>query len=60
MTKQIEMLTVAATAQRAGVSEFAVRRWVREGSLKAVRVGRKYLMSWLNVEKFLIGGGDNA
>jgi excisionase family DNA binding protein len=51
----MEMLTVAETARRAGVSEFAVRGWVRSGEIHHVRTGRKILISWKSVVIFLGG-----
>ena|GEM_PF-5223000 len=49
MIKQIEMITVAETAARTGASEFAVRGWVRDGSVKSVKSGRKILINWESV-----------
>jgi excisionase family DNA binding protein len=54
--KQLEMLTVAETASRANVSEFAVRGWVRDKKIHSVQSGRKILISWSSAEKFLTGG----
>jgi excisionase family DNA binding protein len=56
----LEMLTVAETAKRAKVSEFAVRGWCRNGDIHHVKAGRKILISWVSVVKFLSGESAGA
>lgn len=41
----VKMLTIAETATNFGVSQYAVRKWVNEGELPAVRIGKKYLLN---------------
>lgn len=47
-----EMLTIDQTAERSGLSAYAVRKLARssEGRAFTVRVGTKYLINW---EKFV-------
>lgn len=49
------MLKVKEAAARAGVPEGAVRRWIREGSIHAVRSGKRYYVAWKSVIDFLNG-----
>ena len=49
------MLSVLETALRAGVPECAVRRWIADGQICAVRSGKRFWVQWASVEKF-IGG----
>lgn len=51
-----EMLTVRETAARAGVAVYAVRRWIKDGTIHAVQSGNKFYVSWGSVQQFLIGG----
>ena len=44
-------LTVRETAEMLGLKEPTVRKWVREGRLKAVKLGRAWVIDF---EKFLI------
>ena len=50
-------------AQRRGmpVSEYTLRRAIRSGAIPCRIVGRKYLIAWPNVERWLFcaDGGDN-
>ncbi|MCD8356116.1 MAG: helix-turn-helix domain-containing protein [Clostridia bacterium] len=61
-----QMLTVAETVNRAklsgmGVSEYTLRRAIRSGAIPCRKVGRKYLLYWPNVERWLmcVDGQDN-
>lgn len=55
------MLTVRATAERAGVPEHAVRRWIAEGKIHKVTSGNRFYVSWASVVRFLEGSaGDEA
>lgn len=49
------MLSIRETAARAGVAVNAVRRWVADGSVHAVRSGSKFYVSWASVVRFLSG-----
>lgn len=49
------MLTIRETAARAGVSEYAVRRWVADGQIHHVRSGNKIYVSWASMVRFLTG-----
>lgn len=44
------------------VSEYALRRWVRTGAIPARRVGKKYLVSYSRLVRFLSceDGQDNT
>ncbi len=37
------------------IAENAMRRWVADGTLHAVRTGRKYLLYWPNVVELVCG-----
>lgn len=53
-----EMKTISATAEKyreSGVSERAVRRWVKEEAFPVVRVGVKVLINQSVFEQFLRG-----
>ena len=43
-----EMLTIAKTAERSGLSEYAVRKLARsrQGRSFTVKLGTKYLINW--------------
>lgn len=44
------------------VSEYALRRWVRSGAIPARKIGKKYLVSYSKVVRYLSceDGQDNA
>lgn len=44
------------------VSEYALRRWVRTGAIPARKIGKKYLVSYSKVVRYLSceDGQDNA
>ena len=48
----MDYLTVAQAAERLGTSAQMVRRWIRDGSLDAERVGRMYLLRPGSVQRF--------
>ena len=52
------MLSISETAEWAGVAVHAVRRWVADGSVHAVRSGNRFYVSWASVAAFLNGGED--
>jgi excisionase family DNA binding protein len=35
-----------------------VRKYIREGKIKSIKVGKRYLVSVENLDKFLSGEGD--
>ena len=54
------MATINQTLRRAkeeglGISETALRRWVKEGQIHAVFAGKKALIYWPTLMKFLCG-----
>lgn len=49
------MLKVKDAAARAGVPVYALRKWIDEGSIHAVRSGRRYYVAWKSVVDFLNG-----
>lgn len=65
MEKQV--LTISETVSRAKlegfpISEYTLRRALRSGSIPCRTVGRKYLIAWQNVKRWLLceDGQDNA
>lgn len=52
------MRTIPQTAKIAGISEYTLREWVKEGKLTHVKAGRKTL---INLDKFyeFLGGAAN-
>lgn len=48
-------LTVAQTAQMLGISRWLVQQAVRDGSLPAVRLGRRILIPRIRLEAWLDG-----
>ena len=49
------MLTIIETAKRANVSEYAVRRWIREKKIVYVTSGKRFYVNWGSVVRFLSG-----
>jgi len=49
------VLSVKETAERAGVPVSFIRRLIADGSVHAVRSGKKYFVGWASVERFLAG-----
>jgi len=52
-SKPSEYLSLRDAAVRAGVSAATVRRWVRDGKVPCVRVGRIARVKWCDVEAAL-------
>lgn len=46
-------MTVQEVAERLKVSENTVRRWIREGELKALKAGKSYRITEEQLQKFL-------
>lgn len=52
------MLTVPEVARRAGRNPETVRRWIREGKLRADKVGTQHVVAEEDLEAFLEESGD--
>lgn len=50
------MRCIKAAAHELNISEYALRRWVKQGLVPAVYTGRKALVNLDNVADFLRGG----
>ena len=50
-----EFLSIMDVAKRLQLSDETVRRWVREGRLASVRVGRQFRIYPHEVDRFLAG-----
>lgn len=62
-TRVPELLTVKETAKRLGLSEYAVRQLVHNGSAVTIRPGGDHGPYYINLDKlvaYLNGGGDNG
>lgn len=61
-TRIPELLTVKQTAQRFGLSTYAVRQLIRSGKIVFIRPGGQHGPIYINSDKFLEylnGGGDS-
>ena len=61
MSQYTDVATINQTVARAkheglGIPETALRRWVHDGSVPAVYVGKKALIYWPALIAFLAGG----
>ena len=56
-----ELLTVKETAKRLGLSEYAVRQLVHNGSAVTIRPGGDHGPYYINLDKlvFFLNGGEN-
>ena len=45
--------SVEEAAELLGVSKWSVRSWIREGKLRAVRLGRRVLVEEAELERFI-------
>jgi len=52
--------TTNETAEMLHVHRQTVMRWIKEGKIKAYKIGRKYLISVEEIEKQLNGGELNG
>ena len=52
------MLTISETAKRANMSEYGVRRLVKQGKITHIKMGVKYLINWERFVQFLNKGVD--
>jgi excisionase family DNA binding protein len=51
-----QLLTVKDAAQRLACSEAAIRKWIAQGRLRAVRVGRLVRVRPADLERMVEGG----
>lgn len=57
----VEMLTVTHAAKHAGYSEKTIRKWIRDGRLKATQIdGREYRVASLHLSEFLQGSSQTT
>ena len=56
----IRNLSVREAAARIGVSPFTVRSWLRQRRIPFFRVGRRVLLSQVDVDRFLQAGRVSA
>ncbi|MCL2047920.1 MAG: helix-turn-helix domain-containing protein [Defluviitaleaceae bacterium] len=52
------MLTISETARQANMSEYCVRRLVKQGKIKHIKTGIKVLINWERFVHFLNEGVD--
>ena len=50
----MQPMDTTEAAAKLGVSTETVRRWVRQGRLKAIRIGRTMVLARADVERFSI------
>lgn len=63
MAKQIQTLTIHETVVRLRedgipIAEYALRRFVKTAAIPSVKCGRKFLLYYPNVVRFLTQGAD--
>lgn len=56
----INLYTIPEAAELLGVTAQTVRRYIKEGALKAQRVGRPYLISGEALKRFVTGGAAGS
>ena len=47
------MFTIDELANKSSLSSYTIRRWVKEGNLPCIKIGKKHLISWDNFCRFL-------
>lgn len=47
------LLTVQEAAEKLKVNEFALRKWIREGKIKAAKIGRFWRIKEDDLEEFV-------
>jgi excisionase family DNA binding protein len=52
-TNTEELLSLSEAAERLGVSIYTVRRWIKDGKLRAFRPGKEYRVQEADLEEFL-------
>jgi len=53
---EIELLRVDDIAKGLGVNKETIRRYIRQGKIKAQKIGRRYFVSADNLKTFTNGG----
>lgn len=53
-----EFLTIQVVSRSLNVSEQSLRLWIKQGKLKAIRVGRGVRIAKSELERFLQKGGE--
>jgi len=56
VAKMPTMLTISETAKQANISEYSVRRFVKQGKITHIRTGVKVLINWDKFVQFLNEG----
>ena len=51
--KEDRLYTVRDLAEKMGVTEHTVRRWVKEGKITTIRVGKKLMFTKEDIKKLL-------
>jgi excisionase family DNA binding protein len=54
------MLTVPEAARRAGRNPETVRRWIREGRLRARRIGTQHVIDEADLDAVITDAGDGV
>jgi excisionase family DNA binding protein len=60
--ERLKMLTITQAAQATGASAYAVRKWAKNGTISAARVGSKILVNMQSLTDYLNNSrltGDN-
>jgi len=59
---RVQQMTIGVkeAAERLGVSHWAVRRWIKSGKLRAVRLGRRVLIEPAELERLVEQGKTGA
>ena len=54
------MLTVPEAARRAHRNPETIRRWIREGKLRATKVGTQHVLEEKDLDAILLSAGDTV
>ena len=54
------MLTVPEAARRARRNPETIRRWIREGKLRATKVGTQHILDEHDLDAILLNAGDTV
>ena len=49
----VKLLTLEEVSEVVGISTVSIRKWIREGKLKAKKIGPRYYVSEENLKEFL-------
>lgn len=55
MANKTVMLTINATAERVGLSAYIIRKWAKNGTIKAIRAGNKIFINNNDLDNYLNG-----